>query len=281
MAVVIGFVFVPQPALVHALELTDDVVSSSDIQSALSTIDSTLVLAPVSSDESSEFAAKVSDGQSTLEIPRDAGDDISVELDGAEIGIGLPQINSSNGSTRLTDGTIVYPSNQSSANAVIPLENGVQLLTTISNQNSDDRFTYDLSLPPGYRVQLVEYGAEIVNEAGQVLIKIPAPWAVDAAGAHIATHYVTDGMSLTQIVDHKRTADVVYPVVADPTYFWGGQVWLNPKQVNNAQIAALLLTFGFRVLGPFTTAALMACNQAGRGIWVYWTWAGHVWCTGP
>lgn len=29
------------------------------------------------------------------------------------------------------------------------------------------------------------------------------------------------------------------------------------------------------------SAGLGLCNRAGRGIWVYWTWAGHVWCTGP
>lgn len=241
MAVVIGFVFVPQPSLVHALEITDDVVSSSDVESALLTLDSTLVLTPATADESAEFAAQVSDGQSALEIPRDAKDGISVELADVEIGIALPQTNSSDASTRLTDGTIVYPSDESSANAVIPLENGVQLLTTISNQNADDRFTYDLSLPAGYRVQLIGEGAEIVNETGEVLIKIPAPWAVDAAGTHIATRYETDGTKLTQVIDHKKTAHVVYPVVADPTYWWGGQAWLNPRQVNNAQIAALLL----------------------------------------
>lgn len=112
---------------------------------------------------------------------------------------------------------------------------------------------------------------------------VATPWATDANGQSIPTHYETDGTSLTQVIEHNSVANVAYPVVADPIYWWGGKQWLTANQVRQ-------LSFGFTIgmlvppaalAGGLGNAAAYACNWQNRGIWVYWTWAGHVWCTGP
>lgn len=45
-------------------------------------------------------------------------------------------------------------------------------------------------------------------------------WATDANGNDVPTRYELNGSTLTQIVDHQ-SADVAYPVVADPAYSRG------------------------------------------------------------
>ena len=46
-----------------------------------------------------------------------------------------------------------------------------------------------------------------------------APWAVDADGNDVPTHFEVDGNTLTQIVETDETT--AYPVVADPDLTWG------------------------------------------------------------
>ncbi|MCL2736247.1 MAG: DUF2599 domain-containing protein [Propionibacteriaceae bacterium] len=58
-------------------------------------------------------------------------------------------------------------------------------------------------------------GIAIVNQTGQVVGGIAPPWARDATGAAVATHFELVPGGFTQTVEH-RTGGVVYPVTADP-----------------------------------------------------------------
>ncbi len=53
------------------------------------------------------------------------------------------------------------------------------------------------------------------------------------------------------------------------------------NQVNVSMVAAAVGAFISVPIGTIIGLGLALCNNAGKGIWVYWTWAGHVWCTGP
>lgn len=55
----------------------------------------------------------------------------------------------------------------------------------------------------------------------------------------------------------------------EPSLSSDGGVDLRSRSAHNVVGAAL------------TAGVLSICNNAGRGVWVYWSWAGHVWCTGP
>jgi hypothetical protein len=62
-------------------------------------------------------------------------------------------------------------------------------------------------------------GAVVFGVAATLLAVIPAPWAKDAHGRHIATHYEVHGTTLIQFVGHQAPG-TAYPVVADPTWQW-------------------------------------------------------------
>lgn len=52
----------------------------------------------------------------------------------------------------------------------------------------------------------------------QQITQIAAPWAVDANGRRVPTHYTLDGDTLVQSVE--VTAETAFPVVADPSLLW-------------------------------------------------------------
>lgn len=56
---------------------------------------------------------------------------------------------------------------------------------------------------------------------------------------------------------------------------------MEPARHGNVAATLYALIPGFLGASVLVDVGLGLCNQAGKGIWVYWTWAGHVWCTGP
>lgn len=107
-----------------------------------------------------------------------------------------------------------------------------------------------------------------------------APWATDANGNDVATHYeVVDG-SLVQVVDH-RSSGVAYPVVADPqitTINWF-QTRIRWNRAETATIAAagwgatgltaVGAAAGTAIGGPIGAAAFGAACLAAAGSGVY------------
>ncbi|OSP08769.1 hypothetical protein B7W94_03790 [Microbacterium sp. LEMMJ01] len=106
------------------------------------------------------------------------------------------------------------------------------------------RFSAILSAPPakspewnfesGTHLLLLEDGSVSVSDADGFLGGIDAPWAIDAAGQSLPTHYEISGSTLTQIVD---TTGANFPVVADPTVQFFGpyiQVHLNKAESRTA-----------------------------------------------
>lgn len=106
------------------------------------------------------------------------------------------------------------------------------------------RFSAILSAPPakspewtfesGTHLLLLDDGSVSVSDADGFLGGIEAPWAIDAAGQSLPTHYEISGSTLTQIVD---TTGASFPVVADPTVQFFGpyiQVHLNKAESRTA-----------------------------------------------
>ncbi|MFT4298368.1 MAG: hypothetical protein QM597_01835 [Aeromicrobium sp.] len=64
-------------------------------------------------------------------------------------------------------------------------------------------------------------GVDLFEESGEIIGNVDPPWAVDAAGAEVPTHFEVDGLTLTQVVEHIG-GDWEYGIVADPsTNAWG------------------------------------------------------------
>ncbi|MCZ2822663.1 hypothetical protein O2V63_20185 [Modestobacter sp. VKM Ac-2977] len=135
--------------------------------------------------------------------------------DGSTLSIGLPFRGEAG--TAVTHGTVVYPAH-GSANVVVPTLMGAQMLTVVADAAAPTHYAYEIELAAGQRLALVDEGAAVLNADGTTGHLITAPWAKDANGQTVATHFEIERNTLTQVVSHTSAGAVAYPVVADPIF---------------------------------------------------------------
>lgn len=198
----------------RAAEGADDTtISSQEVGQALEGVDGGLVRDAVTQEAPVETGAPSLD----VEIPAEPKDGVRLTAGDFSLRIGLPNAAESEDAAPTTDGAVAYPSAADSANAVIPVRGGVQLLSVIENQDADERFAYPLTLSVGHSlVGTADGGARIVDATGTIKAAFEPAWAKDAEGRSIPTHYSISGNTLTQVVEHRAVAGISYPVVADP-----------------------------------------------------------------
>lgn len=98
-----------------------------------------------------------------------------------------------------------------------PTTEGAQIIVTIDSAASPTDYLFEFSAPDGFTPALSDDGSiAFVDDGGLVAGSIESPWAFDASGAAVPTHFVITGQTITQVVDH-RGAGVAYPVTADPS----------------------------------------------------------------
>lgn len=200
-------------------------ISTTDVAEALQRVaamDSSLLAASLQSlrQEGPSAVADLGGGRSVT-VPLNP--DGIVEIGGTEgtaLSIELPDLGGG-GDGALLEGAIAFPSSKLSSNAVIPTQTGVQMLTSITSVHAPTRYAYEIALGEGQRLELSDGGVVVVDADGKIEAAAAPPWAKDAHGRDIPTKYEVSGRTLTQIVDHSKTADTVYRVVADP-------LWLAP-----------------------------------------------------
>lgn len=99
--------------------------------------------------------------------------------------------------------------------AVQPTGTGVRALVNIDNADAPERYPF----PVGGAASRLEANADgsvvAYDEAGVSVGSFAAPWARDARGAPVATHYEIEGTTLVQVIKHVGTG-VEYGVTADP-----------------------------------------------------------------
>lgn len=211
------------PLTAYATGHNDGLSSSSKIENVLEKANrknNGLIKRAAKSKNDKDSVAIVKNSDSLVDVPKDPEDKISIKLNNSpEIHIGLPNADSAKNASKLPNGTVVFPDNHGSANAVIPTNDGVQMITTISDKSASTRYTYPIEVPSGGEVIIVENGAAVLDGKGSPMLVVSSPWAKDAKGADVPTWFETDGSSLTQVIDHKSD-DFAYPITADPS-FWG------------------------------------------------------------
>ena len=108
-----------------------------------------------------------------------------------------------------------------------------------------------------------------LNLDEEVLAVAPTPWALDANGVNVPTHYEISGTTLTQVVEHKA-GDFAYGIVADPwwnpfSWPWGKWVKASGKAIKKAAFKCLkgaaATTIG---LGVTTGTANILIAKAGK-----------------
>lgn len=126
---------------------------------------------------------------------------------------------SSNGrilpSSTLDLAVIAVTANDPTNSVIRSSSTGGQVLTVL--RDGADTATFDIDLPSGASLRPTAAGGfAIVSDQG-TYGSIEAPWAVDANGKRLSTHYTLDGSTISQKVDVENAA---FPVVADPSFRW-------------------------------------------------------------
>lgn len=156
----------------------------------------------------------------------DAKNGVSVTTPGfGELAVGLPFADTADGG-EIFDGSLVYENNNGSTTTPLVQDDGsVQILTTITDANAPTEYRYTIDLAPGATLlAAADGGVAILDKGGDAIGFIAPPWALDANGAVVPTHYEIDGGTLVQVVSHL-TSDTVYPVIADPKISFGWKIY--------------------------------------------------------
>lgn len=131
--------------------------------------------------------------------------------------------------TYVEDGQTVLENTSTDTDTVVQqLPDGGRVLEIIGSQDAPTEFAYDVDVPDGMEIIEHEDGSLLIGTeeqvGDQVTVEVDgvigAPWAVDATGQAVPATYEVEGGSITMHVEHS--ADVTYPVVADPAYTAGG-----------------------------------------------------------
>jgi hypothetical protein len=96
---------------------------------------------------------------------------------------------------------------------VVTNDGSLQVNTVIANAEAPIRYDYGLTIPEGGRIVPAGEAFFVLNADGEPVTVIKAPWAKDANGEDVPTHFELDGTTLTQVVEFSSAS--AFPVVAD------------------------------------------------------------------
>ncbi|WP_431219353.1 hypothetical protein [Leifsonia xyli] len=172
-----------------------------------------------SGDADSAVRARLADG-ATVTVPVDPAEGVLVAGAGTapDVRIGLPFAGrASQAAASQMQGVVVYDNNNGSSTVPVAHTDGrVQITTVIENKDAPKRYDYAIQAGTGTRLRVNDDGsATLSDQAGVPLVGVAAPWAKDANGANVSTHFEVDGQTLVQVVDFSE--ETAFPVVADPT----------------------------------------------------------------
>ncbi|WP_290471296.1 hypothetical protein [Leifsonia sp. 71-9] len=162
--------------------------------------------------------------------------------------IGLPVDGGTSNASPETPGVVTYAGANATTTVPVTKDDGrVQIATTIRDASAPHAYIYPLALPAEQSLKLEADGSvSITNTNGDMVGFIPAPWAKDATGGNVPTHFEISGNQLTQIVDF--TANTAFPVVADPLitfgYAQGPGLYINLTGGQMKTIAAAVIAVG-------------------------------------
>ncbi|WP_143465616.1 hypothetical protein [Leifsonia sp. NCR5] len=185
---------------------------------------------PTTASGTNAIDAHVADAEVVIPVEPEAG--ISVGTSTGTIGISLPFASSAETATVESKGIVSYDNNNGSTSVpVVTAAGALQINTVITDSAAPSRYSYQLTLPSGGQIVPAGRGYFVVNAEGDPVTFIAEPWAKDARGVAVPTHYELNDTTLTQVVDHRGTAN--YPIVADPAFVW--EMGLPSVKLNRAE----------------------------------------------
>lgn len=218
-----------------------------------------------------------------------------VELGDVEVAFGFEGAAHAEG--RLVDAAsgpggemVLYPNTHTDTDTAVTYTlSGVETFNYLRSAESPESLALDYVLPQGARVEANDDGGVImVDSAGDVLITMFPPYAVDAQGTDVP-------MSLS-VADHRvvldvphRDKDFAYPIMVDPVQHvrdW----WANgnsPGFEGWSFYQSGTTNYSSNLACPPSVAAIESCGGSGAGLYVnavptrtypanskgYWRWA--------
>jgi len=133
---------------------------------------------------------------------------------------------------------------------------GLRALVHIDSPDAPERFDFEIGGDVTRLEPTTDGGVAALDAAGDVVATAPAPWATDANGVAVPTHYEINGTTLTQVVEH-HAGNYSYGIVADP--------WWNPGKAWKITKCVLAITW---VVGTtvFVAAKITKVKAAIKGL---------------
>lgn len=100
-----------------------------------------------------------------------------------------------------------------------PTPSGVQTFIEIPALGAPTEYRFPIDVPDGATLNTQPDGSVFVTgEDGLPLAVLDVPWALDAEGTNVPTHFRIEGDTVVQVV--QPDADTAFPVIADPDFWW-------------------------------------------------------------
>ncbi|MDO4411825.1 hypothetical protein [Cutibacterium sp.] len=105
----------------------------------------------------------------------------------------------------------------------------VRVYSVIGDRQSPERYSYTF---PGVESIVLDSETGIaflfsyVNGNPQLVGGVDAPWARDANGLEVPTHFEAHGNTLIQVIEHK-SGHYAYPITADPSWWDNVKNWFK------------------------------------------------------
>jgi hypothetical protein len=143
---------------------------------------------------------------------------------------------------RTSNGTLERQGKAGTDLAIVPEADGARVISVIRDPSASNVQRYRLE---GAILTGQSDGSVLIHEpGGGVVGTIRAPWAEDAHGRQLPTHYTIDRDTLIQSTD---IANAAYPVAVDPTISFGWYIYVryNKNDVQHvAPVAEDAANFG-------------------------------------
>lgn len=185
------------------------------------------------------------------------------------LGVGLE---GANGGTSILRGSVVSWGNGRSPHVVArSTADGAQLIAILEKSSDPERLTFRLKLNADSRAALRSDGSVIIrgsaptggdgssrgrSESRYVIAK---PWARDARGRSVPTHFEVGRSHITQVIEHSGSS-YAYPILADPKISLGfPSVYVTYQHKETKFIAKYVDTKGF---SWFSEKIVKGCKSA-------------------
>ena len=241
--------------------------TSSQVQQDVSAAVSSQGVSPAAAVATSDGSFSSHENGNVVDIPRDSSDPATIANGGVSIAVDLPSDDPAG--TRVGS-TIVYEGEAgSSAVAVQAIPDGLRAFVTIDDSSAAHSYPFPLSGDVARVDEDTDGGLILYDAAGAEIGSVGVPWATDANGASVPTHFNVVGTTVTQVVEFET--DTAFPVVADPAvhlHWTTFTVELYPK--DQRVLAAGAIAVGVPAIVAAVCSPLPVtepvCAGAGRGL---------------